>query len=56
MSFRLKTILGIAFIELILLAILIASGIGWLRDSNEQQIINNGERLSRTFAIAVRDA
>lgn len=56
MSFRLKTILGIAFIELILLAILIVSGIGWLRDSNEQQIINNGERLSRTFAIAVRDA
>lgn len=56
MSFRLKTILGIALIELVLLAILIASGIGWLRDSNEQQIIANGERLSNTFAIAVRDA
>ncbi|NGN97438.1 response regulator [Grimontia sp. S25] len=56
MTFRLKTILGIALIELILLAILIVSGIGWLRDSNEQQIINDGNRLSNTFAIAVRDA
>ncbi|OEE58532.1 hybrid sensor histidine kinase/response regulator [Enterovibrio norvegicus FF-33] len=56
MTFRLKTILGIALIEVVLLAILIASGIGWLRDSNEQQIIANGERLSDTFAIAVRDA
>lgn len=56
MSFRLKTILGIALIELVLLAILIVSGIGWLRDSNEQQIIASGERLSNTFAIAVRDA
>ncbi|USH05047.1 response regulator [Grimontia kaedaensis] len=56
MTFRLKTILGIALIELILLAVLIVSGIGWLRDSNEQQIISNGERLSQTFAIAVRDA
>ncbi|CZF81052.1 Sensor histidine kinase RcsC [Grimontia celer] len=56
MTFRLKTILGIALIELILLAVLIVSGISWLRDSNEQQIITNGERLSETFAIAVRDA
>ncbi|KXF83594.1 response regulator [Enterovibrio coralii] len=56
MSFRLKTILGIAFIELILLAILVASGLSWIKDSNEQQIIDNGEYLSNTFAIATRDA
>ncbi|MGF1769739.1 ATP-binding protein [Enterovibrio makurazakiensis] len=56
MTFRLKTILGIAIIEVVLLAILIASGIGWLRDSNEKQIIASGEQLTNTFAIAVRDA
>ncbi|MDD1784381.1 ATP-binding protein [Enterovibrio sp. ZSDZ35] len=56
MTFRLKTILGIAFIELILLAILVASGLSWLKDSNERLIIDNGEYLSNTFAIATRDA
>ncbi|MEZ8131418.1 hybrid sensor histidine kinase/response regulator [Enterovibrio norvegicus] len=56
MSFRLKTIIGIALIELVLLAILVFSGLNWLRGSNEQQIELDGELLSSTFAIATRDA
>jgi|GEM_PF-1142849 len=56
MSFRLKTILGIALIELLLLTTLILSGLNWLRDSNEQQLIASSERLAGLFVSATRDA
>ena len=40
MSFRLKTILGIAAIELFLLALLIFSGDFYLRTSNTSELAN----------------
>jgi hypothetical protein len=36
LSFRLKTILGIGFIESILLVILVISALDFMRDSNEE--------------------
>ena len=56
MSFRLKTILGIALIETLLLFILIISGINFLIDSNEAQLRHRAETTSRLFANAVKDA
>ena len=56
MSFRLKTIMGIAAIEAILLAILIFSGLRWLRDSNEEQLIQRGVTTARLFATTTKDA
>lgn len=37
MSFRLKAILGIAALEAARLALLVISGLRWLRDSNQEQ-------------------
>jgi two-component system sensor histidine kinase/response regulator len=37
-SFRLKTIIGVALIEAVLLALLIVVGLRWLQDSNEDQL------------------
>lgn len=56
MSFRLKTILGIAAIEVVLLAILILSGLHYLRSSNEAQLLNRAGEASRLFATMVSDA
>ena len=40
MSFRLKTVLGIASIEIVMLAILVWSGISYVTKSNEIGLIN----------------
>jgi len=56
MSFRLKTILGIAVIEAVLLAILIFSGLRWLHDSNEAQHIERGATTARLFATTTKNA
>ncbi|MCB1876074.1 MAG: HAMP domain-containing histidine kinase [Chromatiales bacterium] len=56
MSFRLKTILGIAAIEALLLAILIVSSLGLLRDSNEDQLINHARTTATLFATTTKDA
>lgn len=56
MSFRLKTILGIAAIEAILLAILIFSGMRWLHDSNGEQLIQRGATTARLFATTAKNA
>ena len=42
MSFRLKTVLGIAVIEVVLLAILVISGLNYLKSSNENELFRNG--------------
>jgi PAS domain S-box-containing protein len=55
-SFRLKTILGIAAIEAILLAILIVSGMRWLHDSNEEQLMQRGATTARLFATTTKNA
>ena len=49
MSFRLKTILGIALIEGVLLVLLVFSGLQWLRDSNAQHM----EQRAHTAALAL---
>ena len=56
MSFRLKTIIGIAAIEAILLALLVFVGLRWLQDSNEEQLIQRGATIARLFATTTKDA
>ncbi|MES9905299.1 MAG: ATP-binding protein [Sedimenticola sp.] len=56
MSFRLKTILGIAAIESVLLLVLILSGLNFLSESNEEQLRQRAETTSRLFANATKDA
>ena len=56
MSFRLKTILGIALIESVLLLILVISGLTFLSDSNEDQLLQRAQTTSRLFANATKDA
>jgi len=56
MSFRLKTILGIALIESILLILLIFSGMKFFSDSNESHLKQRAETTSLLFSKAVKDA
>jgi len=49
MSFRLKTILGIALIEALLLTALIFSVMGFLHDSNETQLQRYTQSTAATF-------
>lgn len=56
MSFRLKTILGIAIIEAILLAFLIFNILNYLRDSNEKQLVERVSTSAMLFATAAKDA
>jgi len=56
LSFRLKTILGIALIESMLLLILIVSGLNFLGESNEKQLRQHAQTTSRLFANAIKDA
>jgi len=56
MSFRLKTILGVALIEAVLLAILVASVMRFLRDSNELQLQRYAQVTSASFVAMTKDA
>ena len=56
MSFRLKTILGIALIESILLLILVISGLNFLKESNEEQLHQRASSTSLLFSNSVKDA
>ncbi|MGF1528346.1 MAG: ATP-binding protein, partial [Candidatus Competibacterales bacterium] len=56
MSFRLKTILGIALIEVVLLAILLVSGHRYLQLSNEAQLQQRATTVAALFAAAAKDA
>ena len=55
LSFRAKTILGIAFIEGIMLAVLIVGVTRFLRESNERQLALHAEVTAGTFAAMARD-
>ncbi|MFM8342431.1 MAG: diguanylate cyclase [Methylomonas sp.] len=55
-SFRAKAIIGIAFIEALLLSILIASVLSFLRDSNQQQLLRHANTITSTFAAMSADA
>ena len=56
LSFRAKTIVGIALIEALLLGILVFSVMRFLRDSNEEQILRHARVTVSTFAAMSRDA
>ena len=56
MSFRLKTILGIALIEALLLALLIGNVLAFLRESNERQLIDRVTTTATLFATTTKDA
>ncbi len=55
LSFRAKTILGIALIEIVMLAVLIVGVTRFLRDSNERQLTLHAEVTAGTFAAMARD-
>ena len=56
MNLRLKTIIGIAVIESTLLLLLILSGLNYITQSNETQLIHYTQTTSRLFASASKDA
>ena len=56
MSFRIKTILGIALIQAILLIILIVSVMNFLSESNQEQLQQRATTTSVLFAKSVKDA
>lgn len=56
MSFRAKTILGIALIEGLLLFLLIVSSLDYLRTSNESQLLKRAYTTARLFASAAENA
>ena len=56
MSFRLKTILGIALIEAVLLAVLVVTGLRWLQESNQAQLLQRAETSVHLFATLTKDA
>ena len=56
MSFRLKTVLGIALIEGILLLLLVYTSVDYLRSSNEAEIEKRADSMVTLFAAATKDA
>jgi PAS domain S-box-containing protein len=56
LTFRLKTILGIALNESILLVILVFSALDFLRNSNEDNLQRYAITTSRLFKNAIKDA
>ncbi|WP_104403091.1 HAMP domain-containing sensor histidine kinase [Vibrio penaeicida] len=56
MSLRLKTILGIALIEAVLLAMLITLTLDFLKTTNYEGLTKRGETTARLFASSVKDA
>ena len=54
-SFKIKTILGVAFIESILLAIIYFTSINSLNETNENQIISRSNETSSLIALWVRN-
>jgi signal transduction histidine kinase/HAMP domain-containing protein len=56
MSFRLKTVLGIAAIEFVLLAILILSGLYYIRSSNEARLFEQAHLSANLLATMTADA
>ncbi|WP_192888634.1 response regulator [Vibrio bathopelagicus] len=56
MTFRTKTIIGIASIEIVMLMALVISAMSFLSDSNEQQLIKRAQATSQLFARATKDA
>ena len=56
MSFRLKTIIGIATIETTLLVILILTGFKWIYKTSEVELLKRVEGISHIFVATAIDA
>ncbi|MEM7255548.1 MAG: ATP-binding protein [Pseudomonadota bacterium] len=56
MSFRLKTILGVAGIEAVLLIALVWTSVGFLRDSIEAELLKRADTAATLFATTAKDA
>lgn len=56
MSFRLKTVIGIAAIEFLMLAVLVISSINYITTSNEDRIVAQAQTASRLLATMTADA
>ena len=56
MSFRLKTILGIAIIEGVLLIFMVVNAQRYLRDSNQEQFIQKAAATATLFSQAIKNA
>ncbi len=56
MSFRRKTILGIALIEAALLLILVGTGLSFMHQSNEQELIKRATTTATLFATTTKNA
>lgn len=56
MRFRTKTILGVAAIEMVLLAILVSSALAVLQDSNESALVDRVQLGGKLLAAAAKDA
>ena len=56
MNFRVKTILGIALIESVLLVVLVLSSLDFLRTSNEEQLTQRAATTSHLFTSATKNA
>lgn len=56
MSFRVKTILGIAFIEIVMLVALTFSAMSFLSESNERQLLQRANSTAEMFVHAAKDA
>jgi hypothetical protein len=56
MSFRLKTILGVALIEAVLLSILVWSGLRYIESTNEREFVQRAQATVNSFAVTTKDA
>ncbi len=56
MRFRTKTIVGVAVIEMALLAVLVGSALSILRDSNEAELTRRVQLGGKLLAVAAKDA
>ena len=55
MSFRLKTILGVALIEAILLSLLVWNGLRFIEQSATQEFLQRAHIIAKTFAMSAKD-
>ena len=55
MSFRLKTILGVALIEALLLFLLIWSGLSYIESSNQREFTQRAQATVKSFAVTTKD-
>lgn len=56
MSFKLKTVLGIALIEVVMLLILVISGVHYIKTTNEERFLEQGRISANLLANMTADA